>query len=108
MKHFLLFYEATADYATKRAPYRKKHLEHAIAAHRHGDLLLGGAFANPVDGAVIVFQGESSKAAEDFAKADPYVINGAVTSWHVREWTTVVGDNPSVNVDPNMLYETSD
>ena len=103
MKHFLLFYEAAADYATKRAPYRKKHLEHAIAAHQHGDLLLGGAFANPVDGAVIVFQGETPKAAEEFARTDPYVLNGVVTKWWVREWTTVVGDNPSVQVDPNTF-----
>ena len=103
MKHFLLFYEATADYTTKRALFRKQHLQHAIAAHERGDIVLAGALANPVDGAVLIFQGESSKAAEDFAKADPYVINGAVTSWHVREWTTVVGDNPSLKVDPNTL-----
>jgi hypothetical protein len=29
--------------------------------------------------------------AENFAKADPYVINGLVKRWHVREWATVVG-----------------
>ena len=103
MKHFLLFYEATADYADKRAPYRMKHLEHAIAAHQRGDFLLGGAFANPVDGAVIVFQGETPKAAEEFASTDPYVLNGVVTKWWVREWTTLVGDNASVQVDPNTF-----
>lgn len=101
--HYLLFYDAGSDYATVRAPYRKQHLQHAIAAYQRGELVLAGAFANPCDGAVLVFQGDSPKAAEDFAKADPYVINGAVKSWRVREWTTVVGDNPSVRVDPNNL-----
>jgi uncharacterized protein YciI len=33
-----------------------------------------------------------SSAAEAFARADPYVINGLVKRRHVREWTTVVGD----------------
>ena len=29
--------------------------------------------------------------AERFVAADPYVKNGLVKSWRVREWTTVVG-----------------
>ena len=53
--------------------------------------MLGGAFANPVDGAVILFRGDSPAAAEQFAKNDPYVVNGVVRRWHMREWTTVVG-----------------
>ena len=73
----------------------------APAAHQRGELILGGALANPADGAVLVFEGDSPKAAEDFAKADPYVVNGLITRWKVREWTTVVGDNASVKVDPN-------
>jgi uncharacterized protein YciI len=44
-----------------------------------------------VDGAVILFRGDSPAAAEDFARRDPYVVNGVVTRWYVREWTTVVG-----------------
>ena len=101
--HFLLMYDAVDDYVTARAPYRKVHLLHANAAYDRGELILGGALANPADGAVLVFQGDSPKVAEDFAKADPYVINGVIKSWRVREWTTVVGDNPSVVVDPSTL-----
>jgi uncharacterized protein YciI len=52
---------------------------------------MGGALANPVDGAVLVFRGESAAVAEAFAQADPYVREGLVTSWRVREWTVVVG-----------------
>ena len=29
---------------------------------------------------------------EAFAQADPYVREGLVLRWRVREWTTVVGD----------------
>jgi uncharacterized protein YciI len=45
-----------------------------------------------VDGAVLVFEGDSPAAAEAFARADPYVKIGLVTRWRVRAWNTVVGD----------------
>jgi uncharacterized protein YciI len=57
-----------------------------------GELVLGGALANPADGAVLLFKGDTAEAAERFAKADPYVTSGIVKRWHVREWTTVVGE----------------
>ena len=89
--HYLLFYEAGDHYEERRKPFRGAHLQHARAAAARGELVLGGAFANPVDGAVILFRGDSSAAAEQFAKSDPYLVNGVVKRWYVREWTTVVG-----------------
>ena len=65
-----------------------------------GELILGGALTNPVDGAVLLFEGPSPTAAEGFAKADPYVCNGLVTRWYVREWTTVVGRDAANPIPP--------
>ena len=90
--HYLLFYDVVHDYAERRLPLRAAHLAHARAAHAHGELVLGGALADPVDGAVLLFRGESPAAAEAFAAADPYVVHGLVTRWRVRAWTTVVGE----------------
>jgi len=90
--HYLLFYEAGPDYAERRVPFRDAHLAHARAAAGSGQLILGGAFANPVDGAVLLFRGNSAAAAEQFAQSDPYVVNGVISRWYVREWTTVVGE----------------
>ena len=98
--HYLLFYEAADDYASKRAPFREEHLRKAWEASRRGELILGGAFANPTDGAVLLFAGDSPDVAERFAQADPYVTNGAVKEWHVREWNTVVGPMAASPVDP--------
>jgi uncharacterized protein YciI len=89
--HFLLFYDVVEDYAARRMPFREAHLEHGRQALARGELVLGGAFANPVDGAVLLFQGEGPAVAEKFARTDPYVLNGLVTNWRVREWTTVIG-----------------
>jgi uncharacterized protein YciI len=89
--HYLLFYEAAADYAERRKPYRAEHLALAEAYVARGELLLAGALADPIDGAVFLFQGTSPATAEAFATSDPYVLNGLVKSWRVRTWPTVVG-----------------
>lgn len=98
MKHYLLFYETADDYLSRRASYRAAHLAAAWKASQRGELVLGGAFADPVGGAVLLFKGESRSVAEDFARADPYVAAGLVKRWHVREWTTVVGDDAATPV----------
>jgi uncharacterized protein YciI len=90
--HYLLFYDVLPDYADRRAPLRAAHLEHARAACRRGELVLGGALADPADGAVLLFRGESPAAAEAFAAADPYVTGGLATRWRVRRWVTVIGE----------------
>jgi len=90
--HQFLLYDVVPDYVERRAPFRAEHLALAQAAHARGELVLGGALADPVDGAVLLFRGDSPAAAEAFARADPYVRNGLVTRWRVRAWTTVVGD----------------
>ncbi len=98
--HFLLFYEVADDYVARRAPFRDAHLQKGWEAVRRGELLLGGALADPVDVAVLLFQGDSAEVAEKFARADPYVIHGAVKRWYVRQWTTVVGRDAATPVHP--------
>ncbi len=92
MPHFLLFYDTASDYLERRPQYRAAHLEQARAAKARGELFLAGAPADPVGGAVLMFTGADKSVAEDFARTDPYVTNGLITSWKVREWTTVIGD----------------
>jgi uncharacterized protein YciI len=101
--HYLLFYSVADDYITRRAAFRKAHLEYAMKAVARDELILGGAFANPPDGAVLLFRGNSPAVAVNFAKDDPYVKNGVVKSWRVREWTTVVGLDAAIVNDPATL-----
>ena len=55
--HYLLIYDVSDDYLERRAAFRAEHLALAWAAHERGELLLGGALADPVDGAVLLFTG---------------------------------------------------
>jgi uncharacterized protein YciI len=89
--YYLLLYDVVDDYVERRAPFREAHLNLAREAQERGELLLGGALAAPVDGAVLLFAGDGPSVAARFAENDPYVQNGLVTRWRVREWTVVIG-----------------
>jgi len=89
--YYLLIYEYVENAVEKRAPFRDAHLGLAREWVETDRLILGGAFADPVDGAVLVFKAESAAAVEEFVRQDPYVANGLVTAWRIRPWTLVVG-----------------
>ena len=89
--HYLLLYDVAPDYVARRAALREDHLALARAAAARGELVLGGALAHPVDGAVLLFRADSPAVVERFVAADPYVRHGLVTAWRIREWPTVVG-----------------
>lgn len=98
--HYLLWYDLTPSYLERRAEFREEHLRLAWAAVERGELVLGGAVGDPLDTALLVFQGDSPDGAERFARADPYVTNGLIRRWRVRPWTTVVGEGAATPVRP--------
>jgi uncharacterized protein YciI len=98
--HYLLLYDVVPDYVERRAAFRDERLSLAWQAHSRGELVLAGALADPVDGAVLLFSCDSPGPAEAFAAADPYVRNGLVTRWRVRAWKTVAGATAATPVRP--------
>lgn len=91
MNYYALIYETVDDYVARRAEFREMHLRIAREAREKGDLVLGGAFDDPVDRALLVFRVDDKSKVEDFARKDPYVVNGLVQKWEVRPWRVVVG-----------------
>jgi uncharacterized protein YciI len=89
--YYLLMYKTVEGYVERRVPYRADHLAYAGAAHARGELVMGGALAEPVDSALLVFHAQGPSVAEDFARNDPYVRAGLITEWSVRPWTVVIG-----------------
>jgi len=92
MPYFVLTYDLVDNYIARRTLYRDKHLQLAREAHQRGELILAGALSDPADRALLVFRVADRSIVEEFAKHDPYVINGLVTRWEVRPWTVVIGD----------------
>lgn len=95
MKHYVLVMEFSEDYEARRPQFRNEHLTKAWAAVERGELVLAGALTEPLDTGLILFKVETPEPVERFAAEDPYINNGLVRSWHIREWATVVGSDAS-------------
>lgn len=94
MKYFALFYDVVDNFTEKRAPFRALHLSHVKEAVSRAGLLLAGALDHPPDGALLIFRSPDRTAAEEFARQDPYVVQGLVTRWTVRPWNQVITAHP--------------
>jgi uncharacterized protein len=92
MAYFVLIYDFVDDYMARRGAFREEHLRFAKESNARGELMLGGAFADPPDKALLVFRAEDRSVPESFARSDTYVINGLVRHWEVRPWTVVIGN----------------
>jgi len=98
--HFLLTYQYSDDYLTRRALFRNEHLRLAWAAQARGELMLGGAVGDPANSAVLVFDCDGASTVEQFVQADPYFHNRLVRSYTIEPWTTVVGTAAKTPIQP--------
>ncbi len=83
VKH-VLFYEladGAMDLVSQHFPAHRARLDLFSAA---GTLLEVGTFADPPMGAMAIFS--TREAVDDFMREDPFLANGVVGSWRVREW----------------------
>ena len=86
---YVLLYESAPNVAENAPPHFPAHKERLDEFHERGDLLMVGTFGDPQSqGSMSVFR--SREAAEEFAAADPFVINGVVRRWEVRDWNEVL------------------
>ena len=107
MPYFALTYDTVVDYVERRTAFRDDHLAAASESAARGELLLGGAFADPVDYALLVFRAPDAAVVEAFARSDPYVVNGLVRHWEVRQWNVVVGAAFDGTSSPSPREHTS-
>jgi uncharacterized protein len=80
---YVLFYEAAADMNRARElfPAHRAKWQEFVAG---GQLLMIGPFTDPRQGAMGVFT--TRAAAEEFVRVDPFVLEGVVKKWELREW----------------------
>lgn len=81
---YVLYYESSPEVLAKAPLHVREHRERWGEFAKGGTLLMVGPFADPTQGAMGIFT--SRKAAEEFATGDPFVLNGVVSRWSVREW----------------------
>ncbi|MEA2667550.1 MAG: uncharacterized protein QOJ33_484 [Chloroflexota bacterium] len=80
---YVLQYESADDVRTKAPAHFAAHKARWHEFLDQGTLLMIGTFTD-LEGSMAVFS--TREAAEEFARSDPFVLNGVVSSWRVREW----------------------
>ncbi len=93
---YVLLYESADDVLAKAPAHFAAHSARGDEFHERGTLLLYGPFGDPREGAMAVFT--TREAAEEFAKGDPFVLNGVVRSWQVREWDEAFWGDDALSV----------
>jgi uncharacterized protein YciI len=82
---YVLFYESADDLQNKAPIHFPAHSARGHEFHERGMLIAYGPFGNPeTEGSMAVFT--TREAAEEFARGDPFVLNGVVRNWEIREW----------------------
>jgi uncharacterized protein len=85
---YVLFYQPTEDVLVKAPVHFPAHRARLDQFHTQGTLLMVGTFANPVEeGSMSIFT--TRDAAEAFVKGDPFIEQGLVRRWVIREWDEV-------------------
>lgn len=90
VKTYLLEYKYVDNMVERRTLYRTGHIALAERYISEKLIVAGGAFVPKVDGAMFIFKSTRS-ILEAFVKEDPYVTNGLVPEYTIREWNVVVG-----------------
>jgi uncharacterized protein YciI len=87
---FVLFYESADNVAAKAPPVFPAHKVRLDEFHARGELLMVGTFGNPqAEGSMAIFR--SRQGAEEFVADDPFVREGVVKSWQIRQWNESLG-----------------
>lgn len=88
MKHVVL-YESAEDVASKAPAHFPAHKARLDEFAARGELLMGGTFGDPQsEGSMAIFR--SREGAEGFVEHDPFVLNGVVRAWELREWNEIL------------------
>lgn len=89
--YFILHYEYVPDILEKRDPFRAGHIAGAKKMTDENKIVLAGAYTDPTDGAAFCFKDVTREDIEEYVKADPYFVNGLVSSYSIRAWNVVAG-----------------
>jgi uncharacterized protein YciI len=87
---YVVLYHSADDVAAKAPAHFPAHLARIHEFRDRGEILSVGTFADAQrHGAMAIFP--TREAAEEFVAGDPFVLNGVVRDYEIREWNDVLG-----------------
>ena len=92
----VVLYESAAGLADKAPLHMAAHRARWQEFADRGDLLMIGPFDNAQEnGAMAIFT--TREAAEEFVRGDPFVLNGLIRNWYIRDWMEALVPEPSAD-----------
>jgi uncharacterized protein YciI len=87
---FETFYDSLEDAVSKVPDVIAAHQARSNESHARGTLLMSGAFLNHREEKLRTMAiCTTREAAEEYARGDPFLLNGMVSKWYVREWANM-------------------
>lgn len=85
---YVVLYESADNVAAKAPQHFPAHRRRLDEFHESGELLMVGTFGDPQgQGSMAIFR--TREGAETFVAGDPFVLEGVVRSYEIREWNTI-------------------
>ncbi len=81
---YVLLYDTARDGMSKAMANFPAHSARVREFQSRGEILMVGTWADPSEGAMGIFT--TREAAEQFVAGDPFVLNGVVGSWKIKDW----------------------
>ncbi|WP_426502496.1 YciI family protein [Dactylosporangium sp. McL0621] len=86
---YVVLYTSADDVAAKAPAHFPAHKARLDEYHARGDLLMVGTFGDPQrEGSMAVFR--TRESAEAFVAGDPFVVNGVVARYEIRDWHEIL------------------
>jgi hypothetical protein len=86
---YVLLYESAEDVMETAPLHYEAHSARIKEFAGRGTLVMVGPFGDPqAQGSMAIFT--SREAAEEFVADDPFVVNGVVSSYEIRDWDEVL------------------
>jgi uncharacterized protein YciI len=87
---FVLLYTSADNVAAKAPPVFPAHKGRLDEFQARGELLMVGTFGDPqAEGSMAIFR--TREGADEFVAGDPFVREGVVKSWQIRQWNESLG-----------------
>lgn len=95
MKTYTAIFTFVPNMLERRKPYREAHLNHFYELRDAGRVVIAGPWADPYDGALVVFRAESRAEVEEIIQDDPYYKANLWPEISIREWNVVISSQPA-------------